>query len=206
MFDNDAETKDDFESSMRISINKAISHLWNKYNWSFKEREKTFKTQIGKSSYKKPNGQIKVKYISGEKIYGIRYNKTYLDYISNPEILDNEKGVPTSFYLKNNKLYLYPTPDKVYDITVEYDLIPYALNKDEEEIFRLENDDDYINIPELYEELFKNCVISKAMIYALADHSDENHSGYTQQYEESLDILLKFCDGDGGLTDKKIGW
>lgn len=204
MFDNDAESVEDFESSMRISINKAISHIWNMYEWNFKERERTFRTQNGKAYYKKPDGQIKIQYISGEKKYGVRCENKYLDYISTPQILEEAKGTPTSFYLKNNQLYLYPTPDKQYSITVDFDLIPYALSADGEEKLELEEDEDYINIPEVYEKMFKNCVISKAMVYALADHSDENHSGYTQQFEEALEVLTKFCEGDGGLTEKRI--
>lgn len=206
MFDNDADSVEDFESAMKISINKAISYLWNNYDWVFKRKEKHYKTQVGKSYYKLPNGKILKKYISGKRTYGVLCEDNYLEYISNPRSLDNSSGIPASFYIKNDLLYLHPKPDKNYQVTVEYELIPYALNKDNEEVFELKNDDDYINIYEKYENLFKNCVISLAMIYAIADKNDENHSGYQQQYEDSLAILLKYCEGDGGLTDKTIGW
>lgn len=206
MFDNDAESVDDFESAMRISINKAVSYVWNIYDWCFKKRDYTFKTRANKNNYYKPNGQFTVKYISGEKTYGVRSGTEYLSYLSNPETLEDDTGEPEYFYIKDNKIYLYPTPDDIYSITVDYYLIPFGLTADNEEIFKLENDDDYINIPEVYEDLFKNCIISKAMVYALADQSDENHSGYTQQFDEALEVLLKFCEGDYGLTDKTIGW
>lgn len=207
MFDNDADSVEDFESSMKISINKAVSYLWNNYDWCFKKKEKTYKTQIGKAYYKLPNGKLLKKYSSGEKTYGVLCENNYLEYVKNPRTLDNnETGTPTSFYIKNDLLYLYPKPDKGYQLLVEYDLIPFGLNKDDEEIFELKEDDDRINIYEKYETLFKNCVISLAMIYAIADKSDENHSGYQQQYDDALAILLKFCEGDGGLTDKTIGW
>ena len=80
--------------------------------------------------------------------------------------------------------------------------MPYGLNNAEEQIYELKEDDDYINIPERYETLFKNCLISLSMIYAIADDSDENHSGYQRQYENSLKTLIDYCQS--GISDRRI--
>ncbi len=99
---------------------------------------------------------------------------------------------------------MYPVPDAAYNIEVGYWSIFLAMDEDDEEKATLENDTDYINIPEKYEHHFRNCVISKAMIYIIADESDENHSGYQTQYDEAYKILIDLTAGID--KDKRIGW
>lgn len=204
MFDSGAESIEDFESAMKISINKAVSYLWNQQPWSFRIQKRNIKTKINQASYNLPDGNLIRKTINGVQRYGIKYNKTYLEYAFDCDLLDELKGEPEKFYIEADKLYIYPVPDDIYQINLSYLLLPYGLNKDEEEIFELVNEDDYINIPEKYEALFKNCVISLAMMYAIADESDENYSGYKQQYDDSLNVLLKYCKNS--VIDRFIVW
>ena len=44
MFDSDAESIEDLESALKISINKAISFLWNYQPWSFRYATQNSKT------------------------------------------------------------------------------------------------------------------------------------------------------------------
>lgn len=203
MFDNDAESVEDFETAMKISINKAISFLWNYQPWSFRAKEQTLRTKKSKNNYSLPNGIISKRTINGAVKYGVRYDGNFLDYASNYELLEEQTGEPEQFYVSGENLCIYPTPDDTYTITINYLLQPYGLNSKGETIYELSNDDDYINIPEKYEVLFKNCLISLAMIYAIAE-SDENHSGYLKQYEDSLAILLKYCKNS--ILDRNIVW
>ena len=115
-----------------------------------------------------------------------------------------EVGESEGFYLKGDNILFYPTPDSDYTINIDYFLLPYGLNNAEEQIYELKEDDDYINIPERYETLFKNCLISLAMIYAIADDNDENHSGYKRQYENSLKTLIDYCQN--GISERNITW
>ena len=213
------------ESAMRISINKAISYLWNLKFWSFRKYTQKLKTRAGREHYKKPDGIIEKKTVSGSGItrYSVKYGRKFLDYEKDYELLEDKTGEPGAFYLKNETICFYPVPDSDYNINIGCFLLPYGLNSREEQIYELKEDDDYINIPERYETLFKNCLISflklfslkpvihiasasvhygfrkpgftrtqfrPAMIYAIADDSDENHSGYQRQYENSLKTFL----------------
>ena len=204
MFDNDAESADDFESSMRISINKAVSYLWNYQPWNFRINTSKITTKANKAGYALPEGIIINKVINGENTYGVRYGKTYLTYASDYEILDEKEGEPEQFYIEGDTLYIYPTHNKAYTIKLKYLNQSYALDSDDNEIYELKEDSDYLNIPEKYETIFKNCVISLAMIYAIADESDENHSGYVKQYEDALAVLIDYCKN--GTIDKNIVW
>ena len=71
-------------------------------------------------------------------------------------------------------------------------------------VYRLDKADDYIDIPEQYSQLFINALISKVMMYALVDISDDNYTGYNIQYEKAYKALIKSL----GIRKKmrKINW
>lgn len=202
MYDNDVEDKEDFETAMKISLNKAISYVWNLHPWTFRKNTLRLKTKATKANYTIPDGIIATKTISDSKKYCVRYEGNYLDYNPNYSILDEQEGEPEFFYVDKEDFYLYPTPDDTYIISIDYYLAPFGLNEDEEEIYELSENDDYINIPEKYEIYFKNAVISKAMLYAITDQNDENDSGYREQYNDAMATLLKYCYD--GTTEKRI--
>ncbi len=206
MFDADAESYEDLESSLRISIDKATSYLWNLYPWYFRKNTYKFKTKAGKNEYDLPIGLLERKTINGTQKYGIKYNNTFLEYEEGYEELDltERTGEPEGFYIDGDKLYIYPTPDDVYQIDISYLSLAYAQNEDEEDIYTFTSDTDTLKIPEKYENLFKNCLISLSMLYAIADESDENYSGYKKQYEDALQILMKYCKDS--IIDKYIVW
>ena len=204
MYDNDAETNEDFESALKTSINKAISVLWNMHPWQFKKQKTTIKTKKSRALYSMPNGSLYKKTVNGATKYGIKCDGKFLDYINDFELLESKTGTPDSFYIDGENICLYPTPDNEYVLEVQYLPLAYGLNADGEAIYELKEDDDYINIPGKYEVVFKNCLISLAMIYAIADESDENHSGYMKQYEDALVILEDYCYN--GTFDRKIVW
>ena len=204
MYDAEAEGIEDLESALKISINKAISYLWNYYPWSFRLAKSSFKTRQDKSNYPHPDGLLVKKTMSGTTKYAIKYDKTFLEYAPDYELLDEATGEPEKFYIEGDYIYIYPTPDDAYTIKLSYLLAPYGLTEDEEPIYELQEENDYINIPEKYEVMFKNCLISLAMMYAIADESDENYSGYKKQYEDALNILFKYCKDS--IYDRCFVW
>lgn len=205
MFDNDAESVEDFESAMKISINKAISYLWNCKPWSFRVAKRKFSTELGVASYRFPDGILNKKVVGSTTKYGVKCNGKHLDYEPEYELLDEAIGVPEYFYLDDEpSLYLYPTPDDSYEVDLTYLRLPFGLNDAGEDLYELKEDNDYIDIPEKYEVIFKNCVISLAMIYAIADESDENHSGYKRQYDDAMATLVEYCNSP--INNKRIVW
>ena len=204
MFDGEVEAQDEFESAVTSSIQKALSALWCSYDFPFRNKTYIFKTKAGKNSYTAPNGNIAQKSINHQKVYGVKYDNTFLKYEPNYEILEEMIGEPEYFYIKNDNIYLYPTPDSIYKIEVEYWTI--FTSKDNRGISKstLEDEDDYIDIPAKYETIFKNALLPLSMTYLIASEADENYSGYKQQYDEAYKILLKFTRGIN--IDKTIGW
>ena len=202
MYDNEIESMEDAEPAMVDSINKAIAYVWNLYPWTFRKYSLNIKTRPTKAIYTIPDGIIAKKTISGSKKYCVRYEGVYLDYVSDYSILEEREGEPESFYVDGEDMYIYPTPDDSYTITIDYYLLPFGLKKDGTDIYELTDADDEINISEKYETYFKNVVIAKAMLYAITDQSDENDSGYREQYNDALGVLLKNCYD--GTKERKV--
>lgn len=204
MYDGEAESMDDLESALKISINKAVSYLWNYQPWTFRRQTAKIKTKPGKIEYTVPDGLLERTVIDGEQKYRIKYDNKFLDYIPDFELMENLEGEPEGFYVDGESLLLYPTPDDSYTINVSYLVLPYGLNEEDEPVYEFTEESDYLNIPEKYEKLFKNCVISLAMMYAIADETDENYSGYKKQYDDALDTLMQYCLNR--LVDRNFVW
>lgn len=204
MFDGEIESQEEFETSVITSIQKALNALWCSYPFPFRERTHLITTKAGVASYNLPNGNIIKKKIGSEQNYAVICDRKPLQYTNDYETLEEKEGTPELFYIKNDKIYLYPTPDERTLVTIDYLMLFPACNEDGEEKYTLEDDTDYINIPEKYEGLFKCALLPKAMYYAIASETDENYNGYKEQYEEAYKLLLKYCRGIN--LDKVIGW
>ena len=202
MYDAEAESIDDLEGALKISINKALSHLWNLHDWSFRYTEMKLNVTQGRNNYSTPDGIIAEKVINKTKKHCVKYGKKFLEYVEDYETKEDKVGQPEGFYKKGESLYIYPTPDKAYRIDITYLLMPYALSEEGEYLYELKNEDDYVNIPEKYEAMFKNCLISLAMMYAIAEETDENYSSYERQYNDALMVLMDYCKE--GIEDKRV--
>lgn len=204
MFDGDVEAQDEFESSVTTSIQKALNTLWCSYKFPFRNKTLLIKTRSGVNFYSTPNGNIAKETVKNRKVYCIKIGKNYLEYEPDIKSLDEKEGLPEKFCIKNDKIYLYPTPDDIYNIEIEYWTIFAACNANRISKATLEKENDYIDIPSKYEYLFKAALLPLCMVYAIASSSDENHSEYQRQYEDAYKILIDYARGID--TEKRIGW
>lgn len=197
MYDADVTAKDEFETALTSSIQKALSELWCSYNFPFRLKTQKLKTKAGKAEYELPPGKIFLKTINGREEYSIKCNSSYLDYLDNFEELEdeNETGKPDAFFIKADKLHLYPAPDDVYTVQIEYYTLIIGQNEDEEDIYTLKDENDTLDIPEKYEVLFKNALKTLSLAYSIADTTDENFEQYMQQYERAYKLLIDYCSG-----------
>ena len=204
MYDDDAESVDEMESALKSSINKALSELWCSYPFPFRIKNMSFVTREDVNEYATPNGNILKKTVLGKQVYSIRIGKNYLEYLAEFETLETKSGTPTGFYVSNENIYLYPTPDKAYTVNIEY--LTLAIGEDDfgTAVFSLVNDEDTIDIPEKYENIFKNALITKSMLYAIASEQDENYSGYKEQFDKAYKILISYTAGLD--KEKRVYW
>lgn len=204
MYDGDAESIDEMESALKSSINKALSEIWCSYPFPFRVKTFMVRTSSGVSEYSTPNGNIIKKTVSGSQVYSVRIGKKYLEYLDDYETLEDKEGTPTGFYIKNDSLFLYPAPDDTYTVTIEYLTLAIGENDFGDSVYSLQNDEDTIDVPEKYENIFKNALITKSMLYAIASEQDENYSGYKEQYDKAYKILISYTSG---LTkEQRVYW
>ena len=190
MFDGDVEAQDEFELNVTTSIQKALSDLWNRYPYPFKAKTKVYKLKKDVREYPLPIGNIQEK----NNKYRVRYESQYLTYNNKLDEVTypKEGGEPQQFNVDNEKLVIYPQPDKNnYTLNVDYWALFPCKDKDGVQKATLENEDDYIDIPVKYEELFKNALITLAMTYLIASDTDENFSQYQAQYNTAYERLIK---------------
>ncbi|MBR1620129.1 hypothetical protein IJ674_09585 [bacterium] len=204
MYDGDAESIDEMESALKSSINKALSEIWCSYPFPFRNKTFTITTSSGNAQYLTPNGNIIKKSVSGKQVYSVRIGKNYLEFLDDYETLEDREGTPTGFYIKNDSLFLYPAPDDVYTVTIEYLTLAIGENDFGDSVYSLQNDEDTIDVPEKYENIFKNALITKYMLYAIASEQDENYSGYKEQFDKAYKILISYTAGLD--KEKRVYW
>ena len=195
MFDNDAQTSEDFEPALISAINKALTELWCSYPFEFRLKQKKILAQRYVNKYNLPDGAIYQKNTSGGEKYCVNLGRKYLEFIEDPETLEFEIGKPQGFFIKNNSLCFYPTPDDSYEITVTYLTFSVGVDAEDKPIYALRDATDRIIVPQKYEQLFLNALITKAMMYVIASPSDENYAGYMLQHDKAYKLLVKAVGG-----------
>lgn len=192
MYDNDANTTDDLEKPLVIALNKAVTEILYSYPFSFREKTHILFTIPDVNNYSIPKGLIQKDKLGD---CCVKINSRPLKLIKNTFTLQNKKGIPESFYIRGSKMVLYPTPNEKFIITIDYLTLTVGEDNNEDEIFALKNADDVITVPEYLEEIFKNAVISRAMLNSISSESDENYSAYKKQSEIAYKQLVKFAKG-----------
>ena len=164
MYDGDVDSIDEMESALKSSINKALSEIWCSFPFPFRIKTLNITTSQGNAQYSTPNGNIIKKTVSNSQVYSVRIGKNYLEYLDDFETLEDKEDTPTGFYIKDDNLILYPTPDNTYTVVIEY--LTLAIGEDDfgDSVYSLKNDTDTIDIPEKYENIFKNALITKSML------------------------------------------
>ena len=199
MYDNDAISDSEFEDSFVLAINKSIIEIIASYDLPFRERTHMIITIHKMDAYDLPSGLIK-KDLNGK--YAGNYNSELLNFVENPLDLDSKMGVPDSFYIKNDKIVLYPIPQVKGLVTIDYMTLAIGENAEGEEIFALKKDSDILTVPVYLEELMKEAIITRTMLNTIASESDENYSAYLRQANKAYKLLIKYSKGVG--QDKTV--
>lgn len=199
MYDNDAISDSEFEDSFVLAINKSIIEILASYDFPFRERTHLILTIPKMDAYDLPSGLIK-KDLNGK--YAVKYNSELLNFVENPLDLDSKMGVPDSFYIKNDKIVLYPIPQEKGLVTIDYMTLAIGENAEGEEIFALKKDSDILTVPVYLEELMKEAIITRTMLNTIASESDENYSAYLRQANKAYKLLIKYSKGVG--QDKTV--
>lgn len=201
MYDNDAASDAEFEDSLVIALNKAILEIYMSYDFIFRERTHVILTIPKVNSYTMPSGLIKR---DANNKYLVKHNANYLKFIENPLELEPKKGIPEGFYIKKDKIILYPTPIEKGVVTIDYLTLTIGENANGDEIYSLQKDNDILSVPTYLEALMKEAIITRTMLNTIASESDENFSAYKKQADKAYKLLVKYSKGVGQDKSVKI--
>ncbi len=195
MFDDEVDTEAEFENTLISSINKALSDLWCSTDFNFRRKTEEILLMEGEQGYPLPDGNLVPRNIDGKKGFAVSIDGKYLEYVKKDPKFSDETGTPRCFSIDNSNIYFYPVPDKFYEVNADYYTLSVGSDENGKSLYSLKNDTDTIDIPEKLEELFKNALITKTMLYAIASEHDENYSNYKKQFETAYKLLLKYSAG-----------
>lgn len=199
MYDNDAVSDAEFEDSLVIALNKAILEIYLSHDFIFRDRTHLILTIPKVDTYTMPTGLIK-RDSAGN--YIVKHNSRLLKFIDNPVNLNPQLGIPEGFYIKNDKIVIYPAPIEKGIITIDYLTLTIGENAEGEEIYSLQKDNDILSVPVHLEALMKEAIITRTMLNTIASESDENFSAYKKQADKAYKLLVKYSKGVG--LDKAV--
>lgn len=199
MYDNDAVLDSELEDALVLALNKSILDIYSSYDFPFRERTHIILTIPRIEGYDLPSGLIRK---NKNDEYLVRYNSCLLKYIEDSSNLEYKTGVPEGFYIKNDKLMLYPVPAERGMVTVEYMTLAVGENSNGDEIYSLKNGSDILSVPPHLESLMQEAIITRTMLNTIASESDENFSAYKKQADRAYRMLVKYAKGV--TVDKSI--
>lgn len=190
-----------FDDSPKLinATQKANSYIYRTYDFAFKRQSMYIDTVQNQKEYTAPLGNI-TKILCAGNSSPLRYD---------PELyrLREYTGKPVKYDLQfingDNKIILHPTPDNVYVLTVKYDTLKTAkrlVSGKYEEVDNLEEDNDILNVPPQFEDMYLQALYAKTMVYLIIDNTDENYEPYERSFNEAMAVLLKNSSGITGDT------
>ena len=108
-------TSEEFTSLRRVQQG-CHTELSNREDFPFNKYTKTIQLSKGQSSYSLPEGRItKVRLFNGNNVYKLNYENDI-------SLLSESVTTPNRFTItyNPNKIKFYPTPDKSYNVSIDY--------------------------------------------------------------------------------------
>lgn len=114
-------------SEIKGYINDTQNDIFNEYRLRFMEDSQSYTIAVGVSDISNGSG-LPTDYVQALDIINSKGDR--LKYIEVKDISISESGVPTSWYIFNNTINLYPTPSAVDILTLRFYKKPTELSAD----------------------------------------------------------------------------
>ena len=184
---------EDVQKAVKLAIPQAHSYIWNLQDFFFKERKTVITLNAGENAFLSPSGTVKQIWINGDDHYLTEFENS-----EDVDFLESKSGQPTQYWVEMGDegpvVRLYPMPEKPVQVFVRYDTSMKAKTADGREKSNYEAMDDVLNLPDdpVLQDLYLHCLNTKAMVYLVADETDENYKPYQREFEEAYRSLLKY--------------
>lgn len=200
--DPEPSSFEEVQKAVKLAVCQAHSYIWGLKDFFFKQRKAIYPLNAGENTFLAPKGTIKKIWVAGEK--------EYLSELENQEDIDfcsEEKGQPLNYWIEMSDfgpiVKLNPCPDKKIQVFVRYDSEMKVKSASGDEKVNFSERDDVPNLPDdpVLEDLYLHCLNTKAMVYLVADETDENYKPYIQEFNEAYRALLKYRTT---MTDRRF--
>lgn len=189
---------DELEQSVIIAIQKALRTIWNAHSYCFRLKNTVISTCENEVFYPRPCGNIVKNGVrllkDNEILKPIHYSKLGVPALGRPEY----------FFIKYNKLGFSPIPDGEYLVSIDYNTFKLGKNSQNQSVYNLENLNDTLDVPQMFEDLFLHALTNKAMLNALASGKSELYEPYLSQFLSSYKNLV--LNTEGIEFEKEIKW
>ena len=173
-------------------INDANREVCNRYQWDFLQETTTFDTVASTNQYALSSIASDLQKLVSLRITSPTDSEQWLTPLTaeqfdryNATPANDSEGVPTYYYLWENVVYVYPTPDDAYTISVRYIKTPTTLESA-----------DQPDIPEEFQEVVMLGALYRAM--QTNDNFDQSvviKSQFDTQVVDMVKRLMPFPSG-----------
>lgn len=174
----------------RAELNSALRYLINLEDFPFRAKEKTIKASPNNAYCPGLDGQITCIYNAD--------TLEQLSYMGDSSLVDKTtKGTPVAYWIEhknpNEKIRLYPIPDKMYTYKIVYNQYKPVLNSSGETSYEFSKSNDFINMPENLEYLFMDCLVLRTIVTNNKDEQDENYRPTINEFNEAWRVFKRAC-------------
>jgi len=175
-------------------INDVNREICNRYQLDFMQASTTFNTVAGTDSYSLTSIAADLQQLYSLRVTSPDNAEIYLQpmtadefdmYIQDPT--SQTQGSPTKYYLRNNTVYLTPTPDAIYTVAVRYIKLPTTLTSSSQP-----------DIPEEFNEIVVLGALYRAM--QTNDNYDQALIIKNQMDTQVVDMLKRLRMQPAGST------
>lgn len=183
-----ADTTSEEFISMRRVQQGCHNELSNREDFPFNKFTKTIQTSKGQNAYSLPDGKVKDVRLSNNN------NINKLNYDADISLLSNSTGVPDRYTVtyNPNKLKFYPTPDKSYNINVDYISTKNVILADNSYSYNIEVGST-LRMPEQFQHLYFDALEYYVLYTNMRKVSNPRWEPTYQKFLQKWQVFLNGC-------------
>lgn len=191
--DPDPAALEDVQKNVIQAVQQANAYVWGYEPLWFTAANGKEVLEAGSDCIPAPDGKLFKIWLEG--------GTDYLEFVPEPDFLPPAVGTPDKYWLefdgRQQLIRFYPAAAANQFVRYSYISVYKARNKDGQLIANLSANDDVLNVPEYLEDAYLAALKPMAMVYLIADSTDENYQPYRDQFLQQYEILR-------GMTGREI--
>ena len=185
--DMEDTTSEEFKSMRRVQQG-CHTELTNREDFPFNKYTKTIQLSKGQSSYSLPEGRIvKVKISNGSNINELPYKEDI-------SLLGGAVSMPDRFTVtyNPNKIKFYPTPDKSYNVSIDYVSTKNVLLTDNSYSYNIQIGST-LKMPEQFQHLYFDALEYYVLATNMRKQSNPRWQPTLDIFEKKWQTFLRGC-------------